>query len=341
MQEILINSVKEEVVFKQLVTCLDGSLAKKWGENTLDFSNGKGTGTIRSISFDWGVSLLDCDIVLNEPTKISFKTSQISPIEFIFISKGALQYQEGANSEPMNLERYQNIILSPKRFSRKTFIFPANIPLKINFIRIRKKEFLKKRNNNVSYLNDLLLSVFKDEDSSFPYAHSGSYSLRIADQVKALENVYESGIIRTLSLEGRLYLILALQLMEHHEFEEKEILPESLSKADIRKVHELAGFIVDSISETLTIKKLSDYAMLSPKKLQLGFKLLYSKSVNAYIRQIKLEIARDYLKNSELSVSEIVYHIGIKSRSYFSKIFWEEYGMLPTDYRKKLKEQKL
>lgn len=340
MQEILIKSVKEEVILKQLATCLEGSLAKKWGENTLDFANGKGTGTIRSISFDWGVSLLDCDIVLKEPTKISFKTSQVSPIEFIFITEGALQYQEGEDSA-MILERYQNIILSPKRFSKKTFTFPANTPLKINFIRIKKREFLRKRNNNVSYLNDLLLSVFRDEDSSLPYAHSGSYSLRIADQVKALENVYDSGIIRTLSLEGRLYLILALQLMEHHEFEEKEVLPESLSKVDIRKVQELAGFIVDNISETLTIKKLSNHSMLSPKKLQLGFKLIYSKSVNAYIRQIKLEIARDYLKNSELSVSEIVYHIGIKSRSYFSKIFWDEYGMLPTDYRKKLKGQRL
>ncbi|NHF61024.1 helix-turn-helix transcriptional regulator [Flavobacteriaceae bacterium TP-CH-4] len=339
MQEIVIKSSKDELIVRQLKDCLEGTLDRQWGESVLKFENNKGKGLIRSIEFDWGVSLLDCDICLNETTKIIFNTSKASPVEFIFISEGSLQYQEGDEQEMMDLERYQNIIISPKRASKKTFVFPANTNLKINFIRIRKKEFLKKRNNNVTYLNDLLFSVFQDENSDLPYAHTGSYSLKIADQVKALGAVRDSGIVRTLSLEGRLYLILALQLMEHHEFECKEVLPESLSKSDIRRIHQLSEFIVDSISEPMTIKLLSEESGLSPKKLQLGFRLLYSKSVNEYVRQIKLEIARDLLKNSDMSVSEIVYHIGIKSRSYFSKIFWEEYAILPTDYKKTSKRR--
>ncbi len=341
MQEIVINSVRDDVILEHLKDCLGGTLQKRWGESTITFQNKKGHGTIRGIDFDKGVSLLDCDIVLNEPTKIIFDTTQVSPVEFIFISEGSIQYKEGNEKEMMELERFQNIIVSPKRTSKKMFVFPAKQPLKVNFIRIRKKEFLNKKNNNVTYLNELLYKVFKDENSDLPYAHSGSFSLKIADQVKALGDVYDSGIIRTLSLEGRLYLILSLQLMEHHEFEDKEILPESLSKGDIRKIHQLSQFIVDNISEPLTVKLLSEESTLSPKKLQLGFRLLYSKSVNEYIRQIKLEIARDLLKSSELSISEIVYHVGIKSRSYFSKIFHEEYGVLPTDYRKKLRGQKL
>ncbi|UWX54441.1 helix-turn-helix transcriptional regulator [Maribacter litopenaei] len=82
---------------------------------------------------------------------------------------------------------------------------------------------------------------------------------------------------------------------------------------------------------------LSRKSGLSPKKLQLGFKLLYSKTVNEYVRQLKLEVSRDYLKNTDLTISEIVYLIGIKSRSYFSKIFSEAYGILPTEYRRHLK----
>ena len=336
MKEIVITSIKDDVILEQLNACLGGTLTESWGEHVLTFDNSLGKGVVRNISFDWGVSLLDCNVRFNEDVKIVFRTSSVSPIEFVFISKGSFKHSPDNTEEIIDLEQYQNIILAPKRYSKKTFIFPPNQQIKVNFIRILRKEYLKKKNNNVTYLNELLLSVFNDDSGDLPYKHKGSFSLKIADQVKELNTVYDSGIMRTLSLEGRLYLILAMQLMEHHNFENSINLPESLSKSDIKKIHQLSEYIVDNISNPISVTILANYAGISPKKLQLGFKVLYSKSVNEYIRQLKLEISRDYLKNTELSVSEIVYAIGIKSRSYFSKIFSEAYGILPTEYRKQL-----
>lgn len=338
MREIVITSIKDDSILEELNSCLKGKLDESWGERTLHFNNELGEGTVRSISFDWGVSLLDCDVRFNEDVKIVFKAATVPPVEFIFISKGKFKYRPDVSEEFIDLEQYQNIIISPKRYANKTFLFPQDQQVKVNFIRIFKKEYLKKRNNNVTSLNDLLLSVFNDENATKPYQHSGGFNLKIADEIKAMNALNNDGILRTLSLEGRIYLILAMQLMEHHTFESKNVLPESLSKEDIKKVHRLSHFIVDNISEQISITILSRQSGLSPKKLQLGFQVLYSKSVNEYVRQLKLEIARDYLKNSDLSVSEIVYAIGIKSRSYFSKIFSDAYGILPTEYRKQLKK---
>lgn len=337
MREIVITSTKEEAILEQLNLCLEGNLNEEWGERVLEFANGIGKGVIRNISFDWGVSLLDCTLNFNEDIKIVFKTNSISPVEFVFISKGSFKYKEEDTEEYVDLEQYQNIIIAPKRYSKKTFVFPPHQEIKVNFIRIVRKEYLKKKNNNVTYINELLLSLFKEEEASFPYRHKGNYSLKIADEIKALQNSYDRGIIRTLSLEGRLYLVLAMQLMEHHDFETGSTLPESLCKEDIKKIHRLSDFIVDQIASPISVQILSEESGLSPKKLQLGFQVLYSKSVNEYVRQLKLEISRDYLGNTDLSVSEIVYAVGIKSRSYFSKIFSEAYGVLPTEYRKQLK----
>ena len=336
MREIVITSIKDDVILEQLNACLEGTLTDNWGERVLTFDNALGKGVVRSISFDWGVSLLDCNVRFNEDVKIVFRTSSVSPIEFVFISKGSFKYSPDDSDEIIDLEQYQNIILAPKRYSKKTFIFPPDQQIKVNFIRILRKEYIKKKNSNITYLNELLLSLFNDDQGDLTYNHKGSYSLKIADQVKELNAVYDSGIMRTLSLEGRLYLILAMQLMEHHNFENEMTLPESLSKNDIKKIHQLSEYIVDNISRPISVNQLAEYAGISPKKLQLGFRVLYSKSVNEYVRQLKLEISRDYLKNTELSVSEIVYAIGIRSRSYFSKIFAEAYGILPTEYRKKL-----
>ena len=339
MKEIVITSIKDDLILEQLNDCLGGQLTEEWGESTLKFDNALGKGIVRNISFDWGVSLLDCDVHFNEDVKVIFKSANISPVEFIFISKGTFQYNLNDTEDLIDLEQYQNIIIAPERHAKKTFLFPPNQQIQVNFIRILKKEYLKKKNNNVTYLNKLLLSVFNEDKMDTAFHHQGGFSLKIADEVKALNSVYDNGIIRTLSLEGRLYLILAMQLMEHHNFENDVILPDSLSKSDIKKIHQLSEYVIDHISSPLSVQTLANEAGLSPKKLQLGFQVLYSKSVNEYIRQLRLEIARDYLKNSELSVSEIVYSIGIRSRSYFSKIFFEAYGLLPTQYRKSLEKK--
>ncbi|MDC6389036.1 AraC family transcriptional regulator [Maribacter sp. PR1] len=337
MKEIVIKSVKDEDILNQLKERLEGTLEERWGERTLSFDNDLGKGVIRNIGFDWGVSLMDSQITFYDDTKITIKSKGISPVEFIFISKGAITYKEGHLGNKFQLEQYQNIIISPERFQEKNFIFPAKEELKVNSIRIFKKEYLKKKNNNVSHLNELLLSVFNDDKNNMPYSHGGSYSLKIADEVKELNNVHDSGIMRTLSIEGRIYLILSLQLLEHHNSESEGKVQESISKEDIKKIHHLADYIIDNISGPISVQVLSRKSGLSPKKLQLGFKVLYSKTVNEYVRQLKLEVSRDYIKTTDLTISEIVYLVGIKSRSYFSKIFNEAYGVLPTEYRKHLK----
>ena len=340
MPEFVITSTKDDDILSQLNICLKGELIEEWGERTLSFDNEIGKGKIRNIGFEWGISLLDWNVSFYEDVELVFKTSSVSPIEFVFISKGSFKYSEDNTEQYLNLEQFQNIILSPKRYARKTFLFPSGKELKVNFIRILRKDYLKKKNNNITYLNELLLSVFNDTEGNKPYTHGGSFNLKIADEIKALNKVHESGILRTLSLEGRIYLILSLQLLEHHKFESHDSLPESLSKSDIKNIHKLSEFILDNISGPMSVDILSKESGISPKKLQLGFKVLYSKTVNEYVRQLKLEISRDYLKNTELSVSEIVYAVGIKSRSYFSKIFTEAYGILPTEYRKQLRAVK-
>ncbi|WP_299125747.1 AraC family transcriptional regulator [uncultured Winogradskyella sp.] len=339
MREILINNTTIEDTINELNVALDGNLVEKWGEYTLTFNNEFGAGVIRSIGFDWGLSLLDFDVNFKEVTKIIFKTIDKKLVEFIFISEGYLEYKGKISEDFVNLERYQNIIVSSLETNKKTFIFPKSQQVKVNFIQVVTKDYLKKKNNNTEYLDKVLKSVFKDNDPNTSFKHLGNYNLKIADKVKELGDSYDNGIIRTLSIEGQLNLIMAMQILEHQNSETSKSITDSLSKDTIKKIQELSNHIIDNISEPLTIAELSKLSGLGPKKIQLGFKILYSKTVNEYTRDLKLEIARDQLTNDDLSISEIVYSIGFKSRSYFSKIFHERYGILPNEYRIQVREK--
>ncbi|SHJ10887.1 AraC family transcriptional regulator [Aquimarina spongiae] len=337
MRVIEIKSIEGAEILEQLKIYLQGSLKEQWGEYVLEFDNELGKGMIRSIAFDWGVSLVDYDVNFTEDIKIVFNIADANPIEFIFVSEGSLEYSNDSDPRPRSFERYQNIIISSRKNSIETYIFPKKVAIKVNFIYVLRKEYSKKRNNNLSFLSKSLLDVFQDGNSETRYSHFGNFNLKIADQIRQLQESYESGIVRTLSIEGQLNLILAMQMLEHSNHESGMVLPESLSKSDIKKIHKLSEYIIDNISEPLSVDILATRAGLSTKKLQLGFRVLYSKSVNEYIRQLKLEISRDYIKNTDDSISEIVYKIGFKSRSYFSKIFFEKYGILPAEYRKKIR----
>ncbi len=335
MKELTITSTKSDKILVQLNSYLNGNLNKKWGETVLEFNNEYGKGQIRCIDFDWGVSLMDYDVHFTENVKITFISSEVKPIEFVFVSEGSITYKSDVDNVSHSFERFQNIIISNKKKAKETYIFPNKVTVKVNFIYVIKNLYAQKKNNNLTYLNKKLLTTFKDIDSNSVYNHFGNFNLKIADQIRQLNTSDNTGIVRTLSIEGQLNLILAMQILEHSNSEEGRNLPETMSKDDIKKIHDLTGFIIDNISEPLTVEILSKRSGLSQKKLQSGFKLLHSKSVNEYVRLMKLEISRDYIKNTTDSISEIVYKIGFRSRSYFSKIFFEHYGILPTDYRKK------
>lgn len=320
---------------------LKGELLIENDESRCVFNNHLGIGEIGSMEFAHGVSLLSFNVKFKTDVKFLFNNEKFNPIEFIFISKGNIDFQDSEDDGDSKLLQYQNVIISNKKSSEYAYSFPKDEKVKANFIRIIRDKYSLKFNHNLDTLEKSIKYLFGEYGDREDYTHLGGFNLKIADIIKQLNRTKDSGIIRSLTIEGYIALILAMQLAEHHNTVNNVQLPESLSQADIRKIHKLSYFIVENISEDLTVKKLAMEVGLSPKKLQLGFKLLYSKSVNEYVRQHKLEIARDLIKNTDASISEVVYKIGYKSRSYFSKIFHEYYGMLPIDYRERVRSSSL
>ena len=52
-----------------------------------------------------------------------------------------------------------------------------------------------------------------------------------------------------------------------------------------------------------------------------------------------MQRAKEYLEQTDFSITQIADKCGYEDEKYFSKVFKEEMGMLPTKYRKEKKEQ--
>lgn len=68
---------------------------------------------------------------------------------------------------------------------------------------------------------------------------------------------------------------------------------------------------------------------MSRSQLFRKMKAVTDTSPSDLIRTYRLTKARTLLQNGHTTVAEATYHVGFKDPSYFSKIFFEEFGILP------------
>ena len=64
------------------------------------------------------------------------------------------------------------------------------------------------------------------------------------------------------------------------------------------------------------------------------FKSDTKESINHYINQQKVELAKTYLIQNKLSIKEIAYTLGYSSESYFIQVFKKNTSMTPEKYPK-------
>lgn len=323
---------------KQIQEVIGGRIEERWGEHVLHVSGPLANGSIKFIDFDWGVSLLEYDIVFYDEIALVMDASKYNPIHFAYCLEGYCQHRFGYQSEQdiKTLEQYQSVIITSRKGGLNYGYFPKNILLEINVIQITRKDFLKKKLNGVEQLNNRLYEVFHDLDHESTFAFYGTYNLRLADKIHVLRNVMSKGMMRVMQVEGLIYQILSNHIADHDQYVSNKRLPTGLLKRELKLVRQQAKKIIANPSKNYRLDEISAETGLSQAKLQEGFKLLYTRTVTEYVRHVRLEAARDYLRETDMNISQVVYTVGFSSRSYFSKIFKAKYNISPSDFKDKV-----
>jgi AraC-like DNA-binding protein len=336
MIEIEINPSNTRDILTQISEHLDGTIDERWGEYTMTIDNANARGKITYIPFDWGVNLLDFDIIFYKEFILKTEGEQFNPIRFIYNLQGYFLHRFGVQNHEHKTEQFQSVIFTNKSEGINYMHFPKNQKLQINIIQIVRKEFMKKRTTNVASLNKKLYEVFVDTDHENRYAHFGELNLKMADDVKTIRHVKSKGMLRILKIEAKVYEILSLHIQQHERQTVGKKLPNSLTKQELKTIKKICDIIQKEPSKQYSLDQLSIDFGLSQAKLQDGFKFLYKRTVTEFIRHVRLEKARFFIKNSDLNISQIVYSIGFTSRSYFSKIFKEKYSISPSEFKKQI-----
>jgi transcriptional regulator GlxA family with amidase domain len=89
------------------------------------------------------------------------------------------------------------------------------------------------------------------------------------------------------------------------------------------------------IADPLDISQLSELSGLSSRQLQRQFTESLGSSVMETYRDIRLETARDLLRQSQLRIHEIAMMTGFVSQAHFSESFRRQFGQPPSALRRR------
>lgn len=87
------------------------------------------------------------------------------------------------------------------------------------------------------------------------------------------------------------------------------------------------------LAESVSIAALARHLGVSSRTLNRRFQAATGLSPIGYLQNLRVVEARDLLRHSNLSVSEIAWKVGLNDTSYFSQLFREQVGMSPLQYR--------
>ncbi len=89
------------------------------------------------------------------------------------------------------------------------------------------------------------------------------------------------------------------------------------------------------IADPLELSQLASIAGVGVRQLNRLFKEKLGKSTVAFYRQLRLEISRNLLEQSHLSITDIALAAGFANTAHFSRCFKSHYGLAPSVLRSK------
>ncbi|WP_210708367.1 helix-turn-helix domain-containing protein [Maribacter dokdonensis] len=299
MIAIEVNSLPIGEVMSDISKAFNTTFSVSCGEYFLSVPPEIGEGNIKGVNFDGGMGILQYDCLFNQDVEFQFTVKEVHPVKFLYCLEGQLRHRFEGSEEVHEIDQYQEAIVSSDFHSGHILKFQAHMKTVINSLEITRNLFQNKIKCELITMNIDLQNLF---------------------------------------LEGKAFQMLTEQILQYEDDSFDSSKRSILRRTEIKQVEMAVHLIKKQISELNNISDIAGDVGLSPNKLQEGFQNLYGTTVNKYIQKIRLDLIKDFVLNTEYSMAEIAHMSGLSSKSYLSKIFKEEYGKSPSDYRKNFVE---
>lgn len=138
-----------------------------------------------------------------------------------------------------------------------------------------------------------------------------------------------------------------LSLLENRKHERRAFLKQpffsidnmKMTKADEEFMNKVIKIITDNISdENFSVESMADVFCMSRSSLLRKIKTLFNLSPIELIRLIRLKKAAELIQEGKYRIGDVCFMVGINSSSYFSKLFFRQFGVTPKGFEKQCQQ---
>ncbi|WP_097056365.1 helix-turn-helix transcriptional regulator [Salinimicrobium sediminis] len=305
----------------------------KLSEYTLFIPNSLGKGKITAINFYNGLGLYTFQCTFKEEVEMELRNVVINPVRLVHCLNGKVINSHTGLGEEIEIGNHEHYFIAPKSGESHVMTFPANTEVELCYIEIDRIKFKKSLPFKLSEVEPLFYTLFGDVNALQGKYHSGKFSLKVSDIIREVFNCEETGFPRINFLRAKSLEILSYMLSRYRKEKDGDVY-QNLSRRDYKAVDRVSEHINQNLKNLETNPQLARMAGMNLNKLQRAFQTIYGQTLNEFIRDGRLSRALSLLSEGEKTISEIVEEIGLNSRSYFSKIFKNKYGVLPREIQK-------
>ena len=271
------------------------------------------------------ISVLDCPA--GQPFELGYR-KQPAMVDFGFILSGRLNHRWGLRDEPPSdldgAAGLAGIGYLPGR--RGVVAVSGSRPLQAVHIHVAPDLLRRLLDNDLAGLPAGFRSIFgRDPGPAYLCRQEMDPDLQCA--VRDIFSLHPPAPLDRLYLEGKALELIALRLNRLMAAERP--CPLRLDHAEIARVHEAHDRLVRDLADPPPLKTLCRQHGLNLNKLQHGFHRLYGQSVYGYLREYRLQRARQLLEAAEMNVSQVAWNVGYVNVSHFTRAYKRRFGLLP------------
>jgi AraC family transcriptional regulator len=129
-----------------------------------------------------------------------------------------------------------------------------------------------------------------------------------------------------------LAIALAAQLLQHHAVWKVQLPSERRGLPDYR-LDQAIEFIESHLKQSFTLTQVAEALDMSMYHFCHQFKQSTGIAPHKYITRRRLEQAKQLLRHSQLSITDIAFQVGFATPSAFTRLFRRMMGITPKEYR--------
>lgn len=265
--------------------------------------------------------------------------------------------EEGSNQTKENAAGYTVLIVEDNDQMREFLADQVNMSFSIETASNGKEAFEKLKK---SHIDLIVTDVMMPEMNGYELCKAVKAEIDLShipvvfitakndldSKIKSLQLGAEAYIEKPFSVKYFRQLIRSLldnRRREREAFSKKPFFNVDnmhVNKADEEFINRVVKMIEDTIGEDdFSVESMADKFCMSHSSLLRKIKTVFNLSPVELIRLVKLKKAAELIQEGKYRIGDICYMVGISSQSYFSKLFFKQFGITPKDFEKQCQKK--